>query len=113
MGTTGVAEAIKEVFVEESGEWLRRKARELSEKMKMEEDVAIHQVAQELSKICIRKLSEGNISSIKGKNVVRFSFLDDNIKRMRPKAYDFPRKALPSQKPKAHHWKVYELAKDA
>ncbi|KAL8490650.1 hypothetical protein ACS0TY_022595 [Phlomoides rotata] len=51
----GVAKAIKEVIVEERGEGFRRKAREMSEKMKMEEDDAIHEVVEELSRISMMK----------------------------------------------------------
>ncbi|KAL8508205.1 hypothetical protein ACS0TY_018698 [Phlomoides rotata] len=51
----GVAKAINEVIVEERGERFRRKAREISEKMKMEEDDAIHEVVEELSRICMMK----------------------------------------------------------
>ncbi|KAI3470290.1 hypothetical protein Pfo_026953 [Paulownia fortunei] len=51
----GVAKAVNEVIVEESGEGLRYKARELSKKMKMEEKEAFNEVAEELSKICVKK----------------------------------------------------------
>ncbi|XP_047958479.1 UDP-glucosyltransferase 29-like [Salvia hispanica] len=51
----GVAEAVKEVFVEESKEGLRSRAREVSEKMKMEGDEAFGEIARELIKICARK----------------------------------------------------------
>ncbi|KAL8512758.1 hypothetical protein ACS0TY_019041 [Phlomoides rotata] len=44
----GVAKAINEVIVEE-------KAREMSGKMKMEEDDTIHEVVEELSRICMMK----------------------------------------------------------
>ncbi|XP_047958215.1 UDP-glucosyltransferase 29-like [Salvia hispanica] len=58
----GVAEAVKEVLVEESKEGLRSIAREMSEKMKMEGDEAFGQIAQELIKICARK--ESTLSSM-------------------------------------------------
>ncbi|KAL8486208.1 hypothetical protein ACS0TY_023054 [Phlomoides rotata] len=51
----GVAKAINEVIVEERGEGFSRKAREMNEKMKMEEDDAIHEVVEELSRICMTK----------------------------------------------------------
>lgn len=47
-------EAIKEVLVEHRGERLRSRARELSEKMKMEEEEAFVEIAEELLKICAR-----------------------------------------------------------
>ncbi|KAL8486231.1 hypothetical protein ACS0TY_023077 [Phlomoides rotata] len=50
----GVAKSIK-VIVGERGEGFRRRAREMSEKMKMEEDEAIHEVVEELSRICLKK----------------------------------------------------------
>lgn len=50
-----VARAVNEVIVAESGERLRLKARELSEKMRMEEREAIFEVAEELNKICAKK----------------------------------------------------------
>ncbi|KAL8486228.1 hypothetical protein ACS0TY_023074 [Phlomoides rotata] len=51
----GVVKAINEVIVEERGEGFRRKAREMSAKMKMEEDDTIHEVVEELSRICMMK----------------------------------------------------------
>ncbi|KAK6122651.1 hypothetical protein DH2020_043604 [Rehmannia glutinosa] len=48
----GVAKAINEVIFEERGENLRWKAREFSKKMKMEDDDAFYEVAEELSRIC-------------------------------------------------------------
>ncbi|KAI3459300.1 hypothetical protein Pfo_015963 [Paulownia fortunei] len=51
----GVAKAINEVIVEESGEGLRYKAREMSKNMKMEEEEAFYEVAEELSRICVKK----------------------------------------------------------
>ncbi|KAK6146155.1 hypothetical protein DH2020_020024 [Rehmannia glutinosa] len=47
----GVAKAINEVILEESGEKRRCKAREMSKKMKMEEEEAFCEVAEELSRI--------------------------------------------------------------
>ncbi|KAL8486235.1 hypothetical protein ACS0TY_023081 [Phlomoides rotata] len=51
----GVAKAINEVIVEERGEGFRRRAREMSEKMKMEEEDSINEVVEELSRICLKK----------------------------------------------------------
>ncbi|KAG6398603.1 hypothetical protein SASPL_140070 [Salvia splendens] len=48
----GVAEVVKEVLVEER---LRSRARQMSEKMKMEGDEAFGEIAQELINICARK----------------------------------------------------------
>ncbi|KAK6146154.1 hypothetical protein DH2020_020023 [Rehmannia glutinosa] len=51
----GVAKAINEVILEESGEKRRCKARELSRKVKMEDEDAFYdQVAEELSRICVK-----------------------------------------------------------
>ncbi|EYU45578.1 hypothetical protein MIMGU_mgv1a007199mg [Erythranthe guttata] len=52
----GVAEAVSEVMIV-SGERLRYRAREMSEKMKMEEREASFQVADELARICAKKVS--------------------------------------------------------
>ncbi|KAL1539093.1 beta-D-glucosyl crocetin beta-1,6-glucosyltransferase [Salvia divinorum] len=51
----GVAEAVKEVLVEESKERLRSRAREMSEKMKMEGEEAFGEIVEELRKFCARK----------------------------------------------------------
>ncbi|KAG6398604.1 hypothetical protein SASPL_140071 [Salvia splendens] len=51
----GVAEAVKEVFVVESKERLRSRAREMSEKMKMEGEEAFGEIAAELTKVCAGK----------------------------------------------------------
>ncbi|KAK6122958.1 hypothetical protein DH2020_043302 [Rehmannia glutinosa] len=51
----GVAKAINEVIFEESGGKLRWKAREFSKKMKMEDEDAFYEVAEELSRICTKK----------------------------------------------------------
>ncbi|KAH6776980.1 hypothetical protein C2S51_008292 [Perilla frutescens var. frutescens] len=51
----GVARAIREVIVEESGERFRSRARDLSEKMKAEEEEAFDEIVGELSRICARK----------------------------------------------------------
>ncbi|KAK6122622.1 hypothetical protein DH2020_043637 [Rehmannia glutinosa] len=57
----GVAKAINEVILEESGEKLRFKAREMSKKMKMEEEEAFCEVAEELSRICVKKISSSSV----------------------------------------------------
>ncbi|KAL8486278.1 hypothetical protein ACS0TY_023112 [Phlomoides rotata] len=55
----GVAKAINEVIVGERGEGFRRRARELSERMKMEEDEAIYE--EEIDEIAKGvELSEAN-----------------------------------------------------
>ncbi|KAH6768584.1 hypothetical protein C2S51_013920, partial [Perilla frutescens var. frutescens] len=51
----GVARAIREVVLEESGERFRSRARDLSEKMKVEEEEAFDEIVGELSRICARK----------------------------------------------------------
>ncbi|KAG6396312.1 hypothetical protein SASPL_142460 [Salvia splendens] len=51
----GVAEAVKEVLVEEGKERLRSRAREMSEEVKMEGDEAFGEIARELTKVCARK----------------------------------------------------------
>ncbi|KAK4477889.1 hypothetical protein RD792_017154 [Penstemon davidsonii] len=50
-----VVEAISKVIVEESGEGFRCKVRELSEKVKMEEEEGFDEVAEQLSNICMEK----------------------------------------------------------
>ncbi|KAK4433938.1 Beta-D-glucosyl crocetin beta-1,6-glucosyltransferase [Sesamum alatum] len=53
----GVGRAIDEVMLGESGETLRRRVRELSEKMKEEEEEAVRGVVEELSRLCMKKYS--------------------------------------------------------
>ncbi|KAK4477893.1 hypothetical protein RD792_017158 [Penstemon davidsonii] len=50
-----VGEAISKVIAEESGEGFRSKVRELSEKVKMEEENGFDEVAEQLSSICMKK----------------------------------------------------------
>ncbi|XP_057806000.1 UDP-glucosyltransferase 29-like [Salvia miltiorrhiza] len=50
----GVARAIKEVFVE-GREGFKRRVEELREKMKVEEEGAIDEVVEELSRVCMKK----------------------------------------------------------
>ncbi|KAL0367464.1 UNVERIFIED_CONTAM: Beta-D-glucosyl crocetin beta-1,6-glucosyltransferase [Sesamum radiatum] len=50
-----VGRAIDEVMLGESGERLRRRVRELSEKTKVEEEEMFCGVVEELSKICVKK----------------------------------------------------------
>ncbi|KAL3812807.1 hypothetical protein ACJIZ3_014075 [Penstemon smallii] len=50
-----VGEAIGKVIVEERGEGFRSKVRELSEKVKMEEENGFDEVAEQLSSICMKK----------------------------------------------------------
>ncbi|PIN08521.1 UDP-glucuronosyl and UDP-glucosyl transferase [Handroanthus impetiginosus] len=47
-----IAEAIKKVFEEKSGEKVRVRARELSEKMRMEEDQDLDEMVEELWQLC-------------------------------------------------------------
>lgn len=49
-----IAKAIDGVIVEERGEGMRRRARELSEKMRMEEEGAIDEVAHQLWNLCCK-----------------------------------------------------------
>ncbi|KAL2244120.1 UNVERIFIED_CONTAM: UDP-glucosyltransferase 29 [Sesamum indicum] len=49
-----IAKAIKKVVVETSGEGLRQRAQELSEKMKMEEDQELDEVAEGLWQLCLK-----------------------------------------------------------
>ncbi|KAL0393216.1 UNVERIFIED_CONTAM: Beta-D-glucosyl crocetin beta-1,6-glucosyltransferase [Sesamum radiatum] len=49
-----IAKAIKKVVVESSGEGLRRRAQELSEKMKMEEGQELDEVAESLWQLCLK-----------------------------------------------------------
>ncbi|PIM97746.1 hypothetical protein CDL12_29779 [Handroanthus impetiginosus] len=51
----GVAKAINMLFVGESGEGIRRRVRELSEKMRMEEEEGARGVVEELTRICMKK----------------------------------------------------------
>ncbi|KAL0368264.1 UNVERIFIED_CONTAM: UDP-glucosyltransferase 29 [Sesamum calycinum] len=51
----GVGRAIDEVMLGESGERLRKRVRELSEKIKVEEEVRFCVVVEELSRICMKK----------------------------------------------------------
>ncbi|KAG8375309.1 hypothetical protein BUALT_Bualt10G0086900 [Buddleja alternifolia] len=51
----GVAEAVNKMILEESGEGFRFKFRELSEKIKMEEEEAIFEVAKEPSSVCMKR----------------------------------------------------------
>ncbi|KAL0434546.1 UNVERIFIED_CONTAM: Beta-D-glucosyl crocetin beta-1,6-glucosyltransferase [Sesamum latifolium] len=49
-----IAKAIKKVLVESSGEGLRQRAQELSERMKMEEDQELDEVAESLWQLCLK-----------------------------------------------------------
>ncbi|GFP81914.1 beta-d-glucosyl crocetin beta-1 6-glucosyltransferase [Phtheirospermum japonicum] len=49
-----IAKGIREVFGEESGERLRRRARELSERMKMEKDGVLDGASEELWRLCLK-----------------------------------------------------------
>ncbi|KAL0457355.1 UNVERIFIED_CONTAM: UDP-glucosyltransferase 29 [Sesamum latifolium] len=49
-----IAKAIKKVFVEESGDGLRRRARELSETMKTEKEQVLDEVADQLWQLCLK-----------------------------------------------------------
>ncbi|PIN14363.1 hypothetical protein CDL12_13009 [Handroanthus impetiginosus] len=51
----GVAKAINMLFERESGEGIRRRVRELSEKMRMEEEEGARGVVEELTIICMKK----------------------------------------------------------
>ncbi|PIM97747.1 UDP-glucuronosyl and UDP-glucosyl transferase [Handroanthus impetiginosus] len=51
----GVAKAINMLFLGESGEGIRRRVKELSEKMRMEEQEGAFGVVEELTRICIKK----------------------------------------------------------
>nr|WJY55137.1 rhamnosyltransferase GT1 [Centella asiatica] len=51
-----VARVIREVVVEKSGEEIRRKAKELSENVRHTSDEEVNNVAQELRKLCNKKL---------------------------------------------------------
>ncbi|KAK4433940.1 UDP-glucosyltransferase 29 [Sesamum alatum] len=53
----GVVRAIDEVMLGESGERLRRRVRELREKLKAEEEEAVCGVVEELSRLCTKKSS--------------------------------------------------------
>ncbi|KAK4405620.1 UDP-glucosyltransferase 29 [Sesamum angolense] len=52
-GGTDVADAINKVVVEETGEVMRLKASELSEKMKNEEEDAVNDTADKLRRLCM------------------------------------------------------------
>ncbi|PIM98411.1 UDP-glucuronosyl and UDP-glucosyl transferase [Handroanthus impetiginosus] len=55
----GIAKAIKKVFEEKSGERIRVRAQELSEKMRIEEDQDLDEMVEELWQLCSRtKLKE-------------------------------------------------------
>ncbi|KAL0323500.1 UNVERIFIED_CONTAM: UDP-glucosyltransferase 29 [Sesamum angustifolium] len=49
-----IATAIRKVVVESSGEGLRQRAQELSEKMKMEEGQELDEVAESLWQLCLK-----------------------------------------------------------
>ncbi|KAL2244122.1 UNVERIFIED_CONTAM: Beta-D-glucosyl crocetin beta-1,6-glucosyltransferase [Sesamum indicum] len=51
----GVGTAVDEVMLGESGERLRKRVRELSEKIKLQEDERCSGVVEELSRICVKK----------------------------------------------------------
>ncbi|KAI5650801.1 hypothetical protein M9H77_36806 [Catharanthus roseus] len=53
-----IAKVIDEIVVKKSGENLKRKARELSEKLRMEEEQLIDEAIEELSKICSKKIQQ-------------------------------------------------------
>ncbi|KAG8372980.1 hypothetical protein BUALT_Bualt12G0123400 [Buddleja alternifolia] len=57
----GVAEAVNKVILVEGGEGFRFKVRELSEKMKMEEEEAIFEVVEELSSVCMKRNHVGQL----------------------------------------------------
>lgn len=52
-----VVKAVNRVFVDkETGDSIRRKAKELGEKMKMEEDEATREAVEELSRLCMKRV---------------------------------------------------------
>ncbi|KAL0376496.1 UNVERIFIED_CONTAM: UDP-glucosyltransferase 29 [Sesamum calycinum] len=55
-----IANAIKKVFVEESGDGLRRRARELSETMKPEKEQVLDEVADQLWQLCLKNEVQGS-----------------------------------------------------
>ncbi|KAK4405619.1 UDP-glucosyltransferase 29 [Sesamum angolense] len=55
-----IANAIKKVFVEESGDGLRRRARELSETMKPEKKQVLDEVADQLWQLCLKNEVQGS-----------------------------------------------------
>ncbi|KAI5650807.1 hypothetical protein M9H77_36812 [Catharanthus roseus] len=55
-----IAKVIEEIVVKESGKILKEKARELSEKLKMEEDQLIDEAVEELRMICSEKMQQNS-----------------------------------------------------
>ncbi|KAI5650802.1 hypothetical protein M9H77_36807 [Catharanthus roseus] len=53
-----IAKVIDEIVVKKSGENLKRKARELSKKLRTEEEELIDEAIEELSKICSKKIQQ-------------------------------------------------------
>ncbi|KAG8372981.1 hypothetical protein BUALT_Bualt12G0123500 [Buddleja alternifolia] len=55
-----IARAVNKVILDKSGEGIRLRARELSEKMKSEEEKALDETAEQLWQIWVRSTTEGN-----------------------------------------------------
>ncbi|KAL2229796.1 UNVERIFIED_CONTAM: UDP-glucosyltransferase 29 [Sesamum indicum] len=55
-----IAKAIKKVFMEESGDGLRRRARELGETMKTEKEQVLDEVADQLWQLCLKNKVQGS-----------------------------------------------------